>query len=91
MAEKPEDRQPLELPPSETWTPEQALAAAARMEFAEVIIMGFDRQGELIIRHSRMRPEHMLWMAEELRDCARGIAPLGGLMAPIDTEEKEPS
>ena len=64
---------PAEMPPSESWTPEQALAAAAKMDWQEVVIIGFRHDGEPVIRKSRIRPEQMLWLAEELRIAAIGI------------------
>lgn len=63
--------EPVELPPSETWSPEQALAAAARVPWVEVVIIGEDGSGDPPIRHSRMTPERMLWLADILRDYAR--------------------
>ena len=71
MSSEQEKDSLVELPPSEAWSPAQALAAAARAPFAEVVVIGFRDDGELVILHSRMRSEHMLWLADELRDYAR--------------------
>jgi hypothetical protein len=73
MAEPREDGAPSELPPSDSWTPAQALAAAAKIEWDEVVVVGFTREGEPMIRKSRIRPEQLLWLAEELRIAAIGI------------------
>lgn len=70
MAEKPEDSQPLEMPPSENWTPTQALAAAMRVAWVEVIAVGSGGDGEPVFRHSRMTQKDMLWLAGQLRDYA---------------------
>lgn len=65
-----EQAAPAELPPSETWSPAQALAAAARVEWQGVVIIGDDGSGEAQIRHSRMGQKDMLFLAELLRDYA---------------------
>lgn len=62
------------LPASPTFNPRQALLSA--MEFADndnlqdVLIVGYDADGELLIRSSRMDRKDALWMAEMLRNWA---------------------
>jgi len=62
------------LPASTTFTPRQALLSA--MEFVEgenlqdVLIAGYDSDGELVIRSSRMDRKDALWLAEKIREWA---------------------
>ena len=62
------------LPPTTTFTPRQALLSA--MEFSDndnlqdVLIVGYDGEGELIVRSSRMDRKDALWLAELLRNWA---------------------
>lgn len=62
------------LPASTTFTPKQALLSA--MEFVEndnlqdVLIVGYDGDGELVIRSSRMDRKDALWLSELLRNWA---------------------
>lgn len=62
------------LPASTTFTPKQALLSA--MEFVEndnlqdVLIVGYDGDGELLIRSSRMDRKDALWLSELLRNWA---------------------
>ena len=62
------------LPATTTFTPRQALLSA--MEFADndnlqdVLIVGYDGTGELVVRSSRMDRKDALWLAEMLRDWA---------------------
>ena len=62
------------LPATTTFTTRQALLSA--MEFSDndnlqdVLIVGYDGNGELLIRSSRMDRKDALWLAEMLRDWA---------------------
>lgn len=62
------------LPATTTFNPRQALLSA--MEFSDndnlqdVLIVGYDGNGELLIRSSRMDRKDALWLAEMLRDWA---------------------
>ena len=64
------------LPASTTYTPKQALLSA--MEFADndnlqdVLVVGYNKEGELIIRSSRMDRKDALWLSELLRQWALG-------------------
>ena len=62
------------LPASTTFTPKQALISA--MEFADnddlkdVLVVGYDGDGDLVIRSSRMDRKDALWLCEMLRNWA---------------------
>lgn len=60
------------LPASTTLTPEQALASAAMTELTDVLIVGYDLDGDLYVRSSRMDRKDALWMAEMLKRWALG-------------------
>ncbi|MFA6064012.1 MAG: hypothetical protein WC736_15595 [Gallionella sp.] len=59
------------LPPTTTFTPEQALQSALDFaqddELPEVLIVGFDKEGVLLVRSSRMDLKDALWLCESLR------------------------
>ena len=44
-----------------------ALAFAERDALSDVLIVGYDKAGELFIRSSRMNRKDALWLAEQLR------------------------
>lgn len=62
------------FPAATTFTPKQALLSA--MDFADndnlqdVLIVGYDGDGVLLIRSSRMDRKDALWLSELLRDWA---------------------
>lgn len=62
------------LPATTTFTPKQALLSA--MDFVDndnlqdVLIVGYDGDGELVVRSSRMDRKDALWLAELLRNWA---------------------
>lgn len=62
------------LPATTTFTPRQALLSV--MEFSDndnlqdVLIVGYDGNGELLVRSSRMDRKDALWLSEMLRDWA---------------------
>lgn len=64
----------LAFPATTTMTPQQALLSA--LEFAdqdnlqEVLVVGYDGDGDLLIRSSRMTRRDALWLAEQLRQHA---------------------
>lgn len=66
------DPRVVQLPASDSWTPEQALAVAQRMAFEEVAVIGFTADGAVEVLHSRTLPAHLLWLAEELKRYAMG-------------------
>lgn len=69
---KRDEEQPVELPASATWTPAQALAAAAKIPFAEVVIIGFKEDGQVAVRHSRSKLVQLNWLGDALKDYALG-------------------
>lgn len=59
---------PIEMPPSATWTPEQAIAAAARKKFAEVLVVGRDETGQIhVIDGGRLDLADILLLLEETK------------------------
>ena len=64
---------PTDLPPSSTWTPEQALAAVQKMDLERVLIVAYDRDGKLIIRTSRMSRAEALWLAKSAESRALDV------------------
>jgi len=67
----------LAFPATITMTPQQALLSA--LEFAnndnlqDVLVIGYDGDGELVIRSSRMDRKDALWVSEQLRIYALGM------------------
>lgn len=55
----------LRLPPSTTYTPEQALQTALDDNLQDVMIIGYDNDGDLIIRSSRMTCAQALFLANK--------------------------
>lgn len=66
----------LAFPATATMTPQQALLSA--LEFAnndnlqDVLVVGYDGDGELLVRSSRMDRKDALWLSEQLRRYALG-------------------
>lgn len=64
------------FPATTTMTPEQALRSA--LEFAtndnlqDVLVVGYDGDGALLVRSSRMDRKEALWLSEQLRRYALG-------------------
>lgn len=58
------------LPASTTATPEQALADAQTLGLTDVLIAGYDADGVLAVRSSRMTRAEALFMAEKMREWA---------------------
>lgn len=60
------------LPASTTFTPRQALLSALNFSdhdnLQDVLIIGYDADGDLVIRSSRMDRKDALWMVEKARD-----------------------
>lgn len=53
-----------EFPATTTMTPEQALQRALRDNLQDVLVCGFDEDGVLVIRSSRMTRAEACWLAE---------------------------
>lgn len=60
----------IELPASTSFRPEQALHSALACELTDVLVIGYDAQGELVIRSSQMTRAEALFMAEAAREWA---------------------
>ena len=64
----------LAFPATVTMTPEQALLSA--LEFAQndnmqdVLVVGYDGDGVVVVRSSRMDRRDALWLSEQLRKYA---------------------
>jgi hypothetical protein len=55
------------LPATTTFSVEQALASAGQLELSSVLVIGHDKDGDLLIRSSRMSREGALWLVEKAR------------------------
>lgn len=55
------------FPPSTTFTPDQALASAGQLALKQVLVIGYDEDGELTVRSSRMTRGEALWLVEHAR------------------------
>lgn len=66
------DRKVIELGPHERMTPEEAIAEAAKNNWEDVVILGFERGNEnLTIMSSRMSREWANWIADHFKDYCR--------------------
>lgn len=57
------------FPPTTTMTVKQALDSVNEMHecLTDVLIVGYDDDGDLFVRSSRMDRKDALWMAEQLK------------------------
>ena len=59
------------FPPTDTMTPEQALQSALQLaeqgKLQDCLVVGYDSDGDLFVRSSRMDRKRALWFAEHLR------------------------
>lgn len=55
------------FPVSSTMTPEQALDSAKAVGYTEVLVVGYDDEGALVFRSSRMDRKDALWLAERMK------------------------
>lgn len=66
----------LHFPATDTLTPKQVLQSAMRFadndNLQDVLIVGYDGDGELLIRSSRMDRKDAVWLAEQLQLHALG-------------------
>lgn len=75
-AKKIDSRNVFAFPATTTMTPEQALRSA--LEFAtndnlqDVLVAGYDGDGALLVRSSRMDRKEALWLSEQMRRHALG-------------------
>lgn len=63
----------IQLDPHENMTPEECLAHCAldAESFRDVLIIGFDTDGELMVRSSHMSPRDAVWLLLAAVDYAR--------------------
>lgn len=57
----------LRFPATTTMTVEQALASAEAANLRDVLICGYDEDGDFIVRSSRMDRKDALWLAEMMK------------------------
>jgi len=60
----------IALPASENYTAEQALQSALQAELTDVMVIGYDFEGELFVRSSKMTRAEGLFMTEKARHWA---------------------
>ena len=60
----------IALPASENYTAEQALQSALQAELTDVMIIGYDFEGELFVRSSKMTRAEGLFMTEKAKHWA---------------------
>ena len=58
----------ISLPASTNYTAEQALQSALQMELTDVMIIGYDFEGELFIRSSKMTRAEGLFMVKKAEE-----------------------
>lgn len=63
----PDEHKIIDFPPSSYLSPEETLAGASRMDWAHVVIVGYDEDGKLMQRTSRMSRQDILWIIESLK------------------------
>jgi hypothetical protein len=62
------NKEVIRLPASEHYTPIQALQSVLNEDLDDVLVIGYDKSGELIIRSSKMNRADALFMIEKARD-----------------------
>lgn len=64
------------LNPHDRMTPEECLSHCAmdHSNFQDVMVIGYDRDGELVVRSSAMSRKDAAWMLLAALDHARGIS-----------------
>ncbi|MGE0349827.1 hypothetical protein [Hydrogenophaga sp.] len=60
----------IALPASTNFTPEQALNSALSHDLADVLVIGYDQDGELVIRSSRMTCAEAAFLCEKAKNWA---------------------
>jgi hypothetical protein len=58
----------IALPASTSFTPEQALESAKGIALTDVLIIGYDEEGALFVRSSRLTRAEALFLLEKGRD-----------------------
>jgi len=64
---KKKERVLIELSPHSFMTPNETLQKTLREGFTDVLVLGYDEDGELIIRSSAMKRHDALWMIEKAK------------------------
>jgi hypothetical protein len=57
----------ISLPATTTYQPEQALASAQQIELTDVLIIGYDIDGDLLVRSSNMTCAEALFLLEKAK------------------------
>lgn len=55
----------IELPASTNYTAEQALQSALKADLTDVLILGYDQDGDLFVRSSKMTRAEGLFMVKK--------------------------
>jgi hypothetical protein len=63
----------IDLPPSETLCPDQAIGVLGKLEWQEVIGIGITATGEFEVVNSAMTAERALWLIEWAKRWAMGL------------------
>jgi hypothetical protein len=58
----------IELPASTNYTAEQALNSALKADLTDVMVIGYDEDGDLFVRSSRMTRAEGLFMVEKAKE-----------------------
>lgn len=58
----------VELPASVNYTPEQALQSALKAGLTDVIVLGYDEDGDLFVRSSKMTRAEGLFMVKRAEE-----------------------
>lgn len=62
----------LNPPPHPNMTVDQALESARLRGLADVLVVGYDREGNLVVRSSHMTRNEALWLAVKAQQHALG-------------------
>ena len=60
----------IELPASTNYTAEQALQSALKADLTDALIIGYDQDGDLFVRSSRMTRAEGLFMVKKAEEWA---------------------
>lgn len=71
MATKFTNPNVVSLPATTTFTAEQALKSALELNLTDVLVIGYDQEGCLLVRSSRLLRSDALWLIEQARDWVR--------------------
>jgi hypothetical protein len=58
----------IDLPASTNYSPEQALNSALKADLTDVMVIGYDQDGDLFVRSSRMTRAEGLFMVKRAED-----------------------